>query len=47
MRGVFVARMSSRGFTVEVCDDLLIGATSFGGKYEFPGCEVKGVADAL
>lgn len=47
MRGVFAARLSSHGHAVKVGDNLLVGATSFGGQYEFPGCEVKGVADAL
>ena len=47
MRGVFAARLSSHGLTVEVCDDLLVGAPRFGGQGDLPGDKVERVADAL
>lgn len=47
MRGDFTAYVSSRRNAVKIRDDLLVGTARFGSQHEFPGCEVKGVADPL
>lgn len=47
MPGVFAAHLSSRHAVPKVGYDLLVGATRFGGKCEFPGGEVECVADPL
>ena len=47
MRDVFAAGVSSHGRAVEVGDNLLIGATCFGGQGDLPGDKAERVADAL